>query len=261
MPPQFQSQFSPINPPEDDHQGEVLPKFSRSYAFLMTLVILLVITGVFGVWYFSNPLPDEETETVVITNKFADWKTYINEKYGFEFKYPPQYEAYEDTPEMVKIITSENRDIKGEPVNNMQIQVINNVEKLGVIDWWNKYGPYTSQRSKFGGIKPDSFPIKNKIVSGINGVYIGGSEGVLTNYLILPNNNKILEILVMIPDIDQILSTFKFISTSTPQVIESSKDSQKICAQVITPAKNTKTGEMRDFPTPCDVPTGWEVIK
>lgn len=32
------------------------------------------------------------------------------------------------------------------------------------------------------------------------------------------------------------------------------------CIQVITPAKNTQTGEIRDFPTPCDVPEGWEKI-
>lgn len=32
------------------------------------------------------------------------------------------------------------------------------------------------------------------------------------------------------------------------------------CIQVITPAKNVKTGEVRDFPTPCDVPEGWEKI-
>ncbi len=32
------------------------------------------------------------------------------------------------------------------------------------------------------------------------------------------------------------------------------------CIQVITPAKNTQTGEVRDFPTPCDIPEGWVKI-
>ncbi len=31
----------------------------------------------------------------------------------------------------------------------------------------------------------------------------------------------------------------------------------KFCIQVITPAKNPQTGEVRNFPTPCDVPRGW----
>lgn len=33
-----------------------------------------------------------------------------------------------------------------------------------------------------------------------------------------------------------------------------------VCIQVITPAKNIATGEIRDFPTPCDVPDGWESL-
>lgn len=33
------------------------------------------------------------------------------------------------------------------------------------------------------------------------------------------------------------------------------------CAQVITSARNPKTGEIKQFPTPCDVPEGWVVIQ
>jgi len=32
------------------------------------------------------------------------------------------------------------------------------------------------------------------------------------------------------------------------------------CIQVITPAKNIETGELMEFPTPCDVPPGWEPL-
>jgi len=34
-------------------------------------------------------------------------------------------------------------------------------------------------------------------------------------------------------------------------------DKNKICVQVITPAKNPVTGECKEFPSPCDVPSGW----
>jgi hypothetical protein len=33
-----------------------------------------------------------------------------------------------------------------------------------------------------------------------------------------------------------------------------------VCIQVITPAQNPRTGEERDFPTPCDVPLGWQIV-
>ncbi|VVB60615.1 Uncharacterised protein [uncultured archaeon] len=34
----------------------------------------------------------------------------------------------------------------------------------------------------------------------------------------------------------------------------------RFCIQVITPAKNEKTGECKEFPTPCSVPDGWEKV-
>jgi hypothetical protein len=37
-------------------------------------------------------------------------------------------------------------------------------------------------------------------------------------------------------------------------------DNSAFCAQVITPAKNNLTGEIRNFPTPCDVPKDWQVV-
>ncbi len=37
------------------------------------------------------------------------------------------------------------------------------------------------------------------------------------------------------------------------------RDSQ-ICAQIITSARNPKTGDCTVFPTPCDVPDGWEQV-
>lgn len=38
-------------------------------------------------------------------------------------------------------------------------------------------------------------------------------------------------------------------------------DDPTICAQVITPARDPASGDIREFPTPCDVPEGWEVIQ
>ncbi len=36
---------------------------------------------------------------------------------------------------------------------------------------------------------------------------------------------------------------------------------EMFCAQVITPARNPDTGAIVEFPTPCDVPSGWEVVE
>ena len=39
------------------------------------------------------------------------------------------------------------------------------------------------------------------------------------------------------------------------------KKSGELCAQVITPARDPNTGTITEFPTPCDVPDGWERIE
>ena len=41
---------------------------------------------------------------------------------------------------------------------------------------------------------------------------------------------------------------------------QKSEDKGIVCIQVITRARNPMTGEEKDFPTPCDVPKGWEKI-
>ncbi|MBX4186647.1 MAG: hypothetical protein KW802_00075 [Candidatus Doudnabacteria bacterium] len=45
-----------------------------------------------------------------------------------------------------------------------------------------------------------------------------------------------------------ILNTLKF------------QSNEMACIQVITKAKNLQTGEVKDFPTPCDVPGGWKPV-
>ncbi|MBI2597405.1 hypothetical protein HYW41_04570 [Candidatus Daviesbacteria bacterium] len=45
-----------------------------------------------------------------------------------------------------------------------------------------------------------------------------------------------------------------------PTPIPSPSSVDQICAQVITPAKNPKTGECKEFGTPCDVPEGWKKV-
>lgn len=42
---------------------------------------------------------------------------------------------------------------------------------------------------------------------------------------------------------------------------EDTEEGTDVCAQVITPARNPETKNIVEFPTPCDVPEGWEVIE
>ncbi|MFH1175215.1 MAG: hypothetical protein V1698_00650, partial [bacterium] len=47
------------------------------------------------------------------------------------------------------------------------------------------------------------------------------------------------------------------INTPENKPVSSVSPKQPACIQVITPAKNPRTGECKNFPTPCDIPAGW----
>ena len=49
--------------------------------------------------------------------------------------------------------------------------------------------------------------------------------------------------------------------TITPKPAENAQHEDKLCAQVITSARHPEKGDITEFPTPCDVPQGWEVIQ
>src|SRR3989344_4321042 len=97
MPPQFQNPSNPVV----STQPLLPPK--RSHAFLLILTALLLAAGAFGFWYFSNPLPEEETETIAVISEFADWKTYKNEKNEYELQYPQNWEVLVNDSDSVSL--------------------------------------------------------------------------------------------------------------------------------------------------------------
>lgn len=52
----------------------------------------------------------------------------------------------------------------------------------------------------------------------------------------------------------------QLLSDEEKKKLQPLQSDQKVCAQIITPAKNPKTGECKDFPTPCDMPQGWDKV-
>lgn len=73
----------------------------------------------------------------------------------------------------------------------------------------------------------------------------------------LPNNpysgSEARIYLALVRDITQVLNSF--------QPGQNNFIKPEVCIQVITPAKDPVTDEIREFPTPCDVPNGWEILR
>ncbi len=244
--------FTPIPPLANNP----VPPKPRGNAFLLVLTFLLILTGIFGVWYFSHPLPDE-VEEIVLVDKFSDWKTYKNEEYGFEFKYPADWQLRSS------LVNAQNQPPKvstdgswsfepfveiGNPMSGMNVYPLYifislNPKNLNAESYVKdmvasapKEGPggiryYKEFALSVGG--QSAYELYSVFAYDQNDEEITITNANLTYTVKFPvsdenpnlsnpkDNNKISH---------QILSTFKFISTSTPTGISISnlKDGQVV---------------------------------
>ena len=76
-------------------------------------------------------------------------------------------------------------------------------------------------------------------------------------------DGEIIEINGRTGKFDKILASFQFIESSVgmPGAVSNQWDvkEKRICVQMIAYARENKNSECEMFPTPCDVPDGWEV--
>jgi hypothetical protein len=197
----------------------------------------------------SQPVNHEKVDPT------ADWKTYTNTEYGFEFKYPGYFKTN---------INSGLINLQIDQFSALEVRTEENKNGFSLDEWLSESKKYYSktEMDKLNnesevGFFFEQFQIKIDKISGYKQLISG--EGGASYYVFVPKDNKVFVIKLgsdlhfngqdqLLKDFDLILSTFKFIDP-------------KICIQVITKAKNNITGEVKDFPTPCDVPTGWTIIK
>ncbi|GEM_PF-5940388 len=235
---QDQEQYQ--NQPEPRYHVQQWEKIAACVLILIVCVYLLS-AQYFKIWPFTVAIVPLSTPTPVPTQTAtpqASLESYRNEKYGFEIMLPETWKGY-------AVITSQ---WQGQSVSTGKIIDQGPIITLRHPQWTESnpredmpimvFTPEQWALVEQGEISLGAAPIPPSIL-GRNSKYI----------LALPARYN-YDFKTGWEEVDDLVHKLKAFEPETGVA----------CIQVITPARNPQTGEIKDFPTPCDVPEGWVTI-
>jgi len=214
---------------------------------------IAVVAIIIGAFILANPkfkFSPQTTPSPAVspspppTDETANWETYTNQEIGITFKHPNLTITSEDIEELQSTVIFETlgakytltkiKTVKNNPPSYLETNRQKTIS--GIL--WKDFVPENNSQycdaGECGRLLPAYYTFRN---------------GYIYIFYYLPIGNMELT--------EKILSTFKFLDSS-PQ--PSPSKSPTVCIQVIQPAINQQTGECKNFPTPCDVPEGWNKV-
>jgi hypothetical protein len=142
----------------------------------LVIALFLNVPGQIGKCYKESFQPVQNGEQA--ENKIADWKTYRNEKYGFEFEYPDTLFLAKQEKGILILSSFSTTDIEASPVSDLVISI----EEIKTSSYEDAQSHIKNLPTYLEGVGPYEKNINETLVY-INTIKLyGGGEGVSKSY-------------------------------------------------------------------------------
>ena len=117
------------------------PPFKPPHRFVLhwivaSIAIIVVIAYFVTFYYSSQPLPIPPPPESAVKDLTANWKTYTNTEYGFEVKYPGDWEVW---GEFVNTTQSGDFVVGIRPKNWLETRMYDNISPMYIAIYKNQY--------------------------------------------------------------------------------------------------------------------------
>lgn len=198
----MENQVDPNIPVSQSVTSTPIPKHHRDTKIIVLAVLFLLAIGInYMALIKGSPVP----EPAIVTSEMEDWKTYQNEGWGIEFKYPASEFPIIEDEESVSLVQWENEP-HADFINFSKPRILNDEELM------------PSRRETLDKIALNEY---SRLIEYINDGILIEAETISGYHFFTydKKSKKVVEIVAGSPELwkdknntfNQILSTFKFI--------------------------------------------------
>lgn len=211
----------------------VQTQLSRNHTRLIVLAVVMILLGLLAYLYFifqnRQIAVSIQTQNIIATttDQFAGWQTYTSSQYGFEFLYLPiqHMELLNkiNNPLFLGGVSSVSNDVRDNYDPAVSVAIFSYNNSGSDLKMWYEQKLKGNEFFNDKNLNLQQEQISSREIAGHSALEVQDvSYGVLLDRVYIPSGSVVVRIGSDSNYLNQILSTFKFISTSTIPTIGTS---------------------------------------